>query len=169
VKTRIFNRSDAGVFHRWFHDARLKPFFRLQQAMGLNVQDCERMPEILKSIILVGEKDINNEVQNEFDINPVVACFTFAPLGSNNYRCGFMVDPDEQHKMYAWDIGRAGLEFAEKTLNAHRLDCIILETDVRLISGLEAAGFKIEGVMRDSIFFNGKYCNEVILSYLKQE
>jgi RimJ/RimL family protein N-acetyltransferase len=51
----------------------------------------------------------------------------------------------------------------------HKVSCNFLERRQSLKKLLEPHGFKVDGVMRDNVIFNGEFHNEVIMSCLKSE
>lgn len=61
------------------------------------------------------------------------------------------------------------LDFAFNTLKLHRVDLRVLDYNKRAIRSYEKAGFKVEGIERESAFIRGKWHNDVMMSILEQE
>jgi RimJ/RimL family protein N-acetyltransferase len=51
----------------------------------------------------------------------------------------------------------------------HKVYCNFLESRTSLKKLLEPHGFKVDGVLRDNVIFNGEFRNEVIMSCIKSE
>jgi RimJ/RimL family protein N-acetyltransferase len=64
---------------------------------------------------------------------------------------------------------KAMLDHAFNNLNLNRVYLTVLENNERAIKMYEKVGFKREGVLREAIFKNGKYCNLIQMSILKRE
>lgn len=61
------------------------------------------------------------------------------------------------------------LEYAFKELNLNRVEAFVLENNVASIKMHEKVGYKKEGVLRQRVYKNGLYQNQIILSLLKDE
>lgn len=60
------------------------------------------------------------------------------------------------------------LQTAFRSLNLHRIHSICFEFN-KVIEELKKIGFKIEGVIRDHCFKDGKYFNSYLISILKED
>lgn len=61
------------------------------------------------------------------------------------------------------------LEYMFKERNMHRIQAEILESNVASLKMHQKCGYKVEGLLRDSVFKNGKYQNQYVLSLLENE
>jgi len=61
------------------------------------------------------------------------------------------------------------LDHAFNDLNLNRVELVTLENNNRAISVFKKCGFVEEGLLRESIYKNGKYHNQVCMSILKRE
>lgn len=61
------------------------------------------------------------------------------------------------------------IEYMFQEENINRITAIVLETNSASLKMHEKLGYKIEGLMRNSVYKNGQYKNQYILSLLKQE
>lgn len=66
-------------------------------------------------------------------------------------------------------LTRAALGYGFSQLNLHRIYLTVLDSNPRAIHLYEKLGFVKEGVMRDSQFRDGAYCDTVLMSLLDQE
>lgn len=72
-------------------------------------------------------------------------------------------------KGYATEALFMILKFAFEERRLNRLFAIIKEDNIASIRMHEKCGYQKEGVMRESIFKNGKYYNQVIMAVLKED
>lgn len=64
---------------------------------------------------------------------------------------------------------RLMLKHGFETLNLHRIFLRVYENNPRAIRVYEKAGFVKEGIMRDAVYRNGCYINDIIMSVLRSE
>lgn len=81
---------------------------------------------------------------------------------------GWDVYRDFRKQGYGKKLVEAGVAFAFKILNLHRLDAQILVTNEASLKCAEAAGFIIEGRQKQVIFKDGKYVDNLILGVLNE-
>lgn len=77
-------------------------------------------------------------------------------------------DKDCWGKGYAREALLEAIDYMFKERNIHRIQANILESNVQSLRMHEKCGYKIEGLMRESVFKNGKYQNQYILSILNK-
>lgn len=74
-----------------------------------------------------------------------------------------------------WGKGYAGealillCDYMFTERNIHRIQAIVLESNQASLKMHQKCGYKIDGLMRDSVFKNGKFQNQYILSLLKDD
>ncbi|WP_100372351.1 GNAT family N-acetyltransferase [Bacillus sp. FJAT-45037] len=73
------------------------------------------------------------------------------------------------NKGYGTEALQLALQFTFDTLNLNRLQLEVYSHNVRGIKAYEKAGFKIEGIIRESLYINNQYSDEVIMGMLKKE
>lgn len=64
---------------------------------------------------------------------------------------------------------RLMLNYGFETLNLHRISLGVYAFNPRAIHVYEKLGFKREGVLRDALYYDGKYHDEIIMSILAHE
>jgi RimJ/RimL family protein N-acetyltransferase len=68
-------------------------------------------------------------------------------------------------------IGQKSLDLAAKhafsTMNLHKIWLTVHQYNSRAIAAYRAAGFEIEGTLRDEFFFQGKRCNALVMGLLR--
>lgn len=78
-------------------------------------------------------------------------------------------DKGEWGKGYATEARFLMLKFAFEERRLHRITDIVKEDNIRSIKLHEKCGYKKEGILRQSIFKNGTYHNQVIMGLLKED
>jgi ribosomal-protein-alanine N-acetyltransferase len=53
--------------------------------------------------------------------------------------------------------------------NMHKVEMFTRQDNQAMLRAAERNGYKVEGVQREAIYFNGKYHNAVILGLLRNE
>lgn len=81
----------------------------------------------------------------------------------------FIGDKTEWNKGYATEARMLMLEYAFHQRGLHRIVAYVLEENEASLRMHEKCGYKIEGVLRDSVYKNGRHHNQVVLSILRQE
>lgn len=89
---------------------------------------------------------------------------------SKNAEFAIMIgDKDQQNKGIGTIATKTMLEYAFQHLNLNRVYLTVLEKNSRAIRMYEKVGFTVEGVMREAIYKDGVYQNQLIMSFLKNE
>lgn len=82
---------------------------------------------------------------------------------------GIKIHPDFNGKGYGTQTVLLILKFVFEELNMERCTGQCLEEHIVAKNLMEKVGFKVEALQRHSIFKNGKYHNQFVLSILKQD
>ena len=61
------------------------------------------------------------------------------------------------------------VEFCFNELNMHRVYLQVFEYNERAIASYRKIGFETEGMMRESLYKNGKYHNKILMSIIKNK
>lgn len=69
-------------------------------------------------------------------------------------------------KGIAQEALRLFCDYMFKERNMHRIQAIVLESNIQSLKMHQKCGYRIEGLMRDSVFKEGKFQNQYILSLL---
>lgn len=72
-------------------------------------------------------------------------------------------------KGYGTEAIRLILKFVFEDLKLNRLQLEVYSHNIRGIRTYEKVGFIKEGTLRESLFYNGKYSDEIIMSMLKKD
>ncbi len=81
----------------------------------------------------------------------------------------YIGDQNERSKGYSKEALTLTLNFAFNNLGLHRVFLSVREDNIAAIGLYEKMGFIREGILRDSIYKNGKYISNIIMSILEGE
>jgi len=83
---------------------------------------------------------------------------------------GYMLGDKEYWKDgYGTEAGFLMLDFAFSERGFNRIWAVVLEDNIGSLKMLEKCGFQVEGVLRQSIFKQGRFHSQVVLSLLQEE
>lgn len=81
----------------------------------------------------------------------------------------FIGDKEHLGKGYGTDAMKVLVKFIFEQMNIHKVKLNVFSFNERAIKSYEKCGFVKEGVLRDEIFRDGKYYDEIIMSILREE
>ena len=87
---------------------------------------------------------------------------------SANIRISLFAEGD-LNKGYGSEAMRLMVDYGFKSLNLHRISLGVYAFNPRAIRVYEKIGFKQEGVLRDSLYWDGEYVDEITMSILAHE
>lgn len=70
---------------------------------------------------------------------------------------------------YASEALMLAVDYMFNERNIHRIQANVLESNTASLKMHEKCGYKVEGILRDAVYKNGKFQNQYILSLLKKE
>ncbi|WP_454054312.1 GNAT family N-acetyltransferase [Clostridium sp. Marseille-Q7071] len=76
---------------------------------------------------------------------------------------------EDFNKGYGSEAMILALNYGFGMFNLHRIELSVFEFNERAIRVYKKLGFVKEGIKRDSLYFNHKYHNEIIMSILEEE
>lgn len=69
----------------------------------------------------------------------------------------------------AFEAVRLAMQFAFERLRLNRLQLEVFSHNISALKAYEKAGFKREGTVREALYMNEKYSDEIIMGILKRE
>lgn len=93
-------------------------------------------------------------------------------IDPDNYKAGFRI---ALHSRNTWNKGNGteatqlALAFAFEDLQLNRLELEVYSHNVRDIKAYEKAGFKQEGTLRQSLYLNNAYFDEILMAMLRED
>ncbi len=91
----------------------------------------------------------------------------FGAEGRN--RCatfGIMIGPEHQSKGLGTEATSLMVGFGFRELGLHRIELTVNADNVRAIAAYDKAGFVQEGIMRDKLFYDGAFHDQVLMAAL---
>lgn len=78
-------------------------------------------------------------------------------------------DKEYWGKGYAREALMKAIEYMFKERNIHRIQANVLESNMQSLKMHKKCGYVIDGLLRKSVFKDGRYQNQYVLSLLKEE
>ena len=106
------------------------------------------------------------------DNDLLIGELSISEIDHENSKAGFrisMFGTELTGKGYGSEATKLVLQFVFEKLNLNRLQLEVFSHNKRGIRAYEKTGFKKEGVLRDSLYYNGEFSDEIIMSFLKKE
>lgn len=83
---------------------------------------------------------------------------------------GIMIgDKNYWGKGYGTDAMKVLLKFIFENMNINKVKLNVFSFNERAIKSYKKCGFKVEGILKDEIFKEGKYYDEVLMAIFKEE
>lgn len=70
---------------------------------------------------------------------------------------------------YAGEALRQLLEFVFKERGMNRVEALVLEDNIQSIKMLKRIGYRQDGILRQSVYKNGGFKNQIVLSILASD
>ncbi|MBC5637317.1 GNAT family N-acetyltransferase [Ornithinibacillus sp. BX22] len=102
----------------------------------------------------------------------IIGDLTILDIDKMNRKAGFRIalhDKKYFNKGYGTEAVELALAFTFKELKLNRLQLEVYSHNKRGIKAYEKVGFKVEGVLRDSLFYNEAYSDEIIMGILAED
>ncbi|TYP76932.1 GNAT family N-acetyltransferase [Aquimarina intermedia] len=167
VRLRALTKSDSTVSWNWRNADALRDFYAGHPFYINEEKEQAWFDKILTSDIPLSSFGIEQKESNILigmsflkDINLIHRTAELAI---------FIGDEKYTGKGLAKEATLQTVAFAFDNLNLHRVYLVVQEDNIRAIELYLKCGFIKEGVLRESVFKNGKYLNKIIMSILKTE
>lgn len=170
MKPRIYLRaiepSDYEISYKWRNDPEIQSmigghsFFvsREKEKEWVNNAVHSNEKTVLAICLVENDKYIGNVMIQEMDYINGTA---HVPI--------LIGDKDEWGKGYATEARFLALKFVFEERRINRVWALIKDDNIGSMKMHEKCGYKKEGVLRQSIFKNGAYHDQVLMSVLKEE
>lgn len=167
IKLRALTKEDAKVSWVWRNNPDMRYFYS-GHPFFINIEKEEAWiakvstSDIPLTSFGIEELKTNSLIGMVFlkDINLINRSAEFAIfIGAENVK----------GKGYATEATSKAIDFAFDNLNLNRVFLKVQEDNNSAIRLYEKCKFKKEGVLRESVYKNGNYLNEIVMSILKKE
>jgi len=167
VRLRAYERDDLEKARMIYNDPDVNKFLRLDVPYPLKVEDEVKWYEGLNPF---GNGAYTFAIETIADGEFIGSCGIDAVDWKNSHASlGIFLG-----KKY-WDIGYGSdalstlLDFCFSEMNLHRTYIYVFKFNERAIHTYEKIGFKVDATLRDNIFKDGKYQDELVMSILRSE
>lgn len=91
-------------------------------------------------------------------------------IKSRNCTIGIMIgDKDYWSKGYGSDALSVLIKFIFEEVNIYKIKLNVFSFNKRAISCYKKLGFKEEGLLKDELYRNGKYCDVILMALFKED
>ena len=106
------------------------------------------------------------------DNNEIIGDLAILDIDQDNNNAGFRISlhsRDTLNKGYGTEATQLAQKFTFEELGLNRLELEVFSHNIRGIKAYEKAGFKKEGTLRQRLYMNSKYSDEVLMGMLKED
>jgi RimJ/RimL family protein N-acetyltransferase len=169
VLLRPVNRSDISYFLKWFNDPEVIQYLRLYLPMTEMAE--ERYIEELGTTRAKSDIILVVEAIEGASTRPIGNCglHEICPK-DHNATFGIVIgEKDYWGKGYGTEAARLVINYGFQQLNLHRVSSSAFAFNERSIKFHKKIGFREEGRLRQAMFKNGQYHDEVQFGILREE
>ena len=167
IYLRGFREEDAVVINRWRNDRDLQsllsaPFRYVPEAIEREWVKSKMMNNVREVYLAICLKS-DDRMVGYISINDIDYVSRKAYCG------GIVLDKEFHDGIVRHEVGMLIRELVFDQLNINRLEgrCLATHTASRIV--MEATGFRLEGVLRQSVYKDGKYHDQCVYSLLRDE
>lgn len=164
VCLRALERTDIPRLVKWLNDPEVKRFLRSYRPISQAEEEIWFERQIGNPNFLIFA------VENEDGTH--IGIISLDEIDWKNRKATMGVIIGEKgywDRGYGTDAVKTLLRFAFDELNLNRVEVSVYDFNLRAIRCYEKCGFVIEGRLRQSIFRNGRYHDELKMAILKEE
>lgn len=106
------------------------------------------------------------------DNHEIIGDLSILDMDTDNKKAGFRISLHGRsalNKGYGTEATRLAQTFSFEELNLNRLELEVYSHNIRGIKAYEKAGFKKEGTLRQSLFMNDTYSDEILMGILQED
>lgn len=165
IYLRPLEMDDIDSFILWLNDQEVRKY--LMRTSPLNkIREKEFVEKLYRDdrdIILGITLKENNQLIGNIGLHGISITHRHAGIGI------FIGNKGCWSKGYGTEALKLILDHGFNQLNLHKISLTVLDFNARAIRAYEKSGFKKEGVFRDHVYRNGKYCGVYSMSILESE
>lgn len=165
INLRALNNNDKQKILNWVNNPRLR---KLTGGV-FPISDIEHEKWFESRLIDPINKVFGIENKIDFTTIGIVGLKNVDFINSSSEVYIYIGDEKYWGKGYGTEALHKLVEFGINELNLHRIYLYVFDYNERAISSYEKLGFKIEGILRDSLYKGGKYHNKILMSLLSNE
>lgn len=163
VSLRALNVQDSTQILEWVNNPELKRMI----GTVFPISDFEHISWFEKKISSSSEKMFGIQFESEKKLVGIVGLKNIDYINSNAELYIYIGDDNYMGKGLGKDTLITILKFAFEELNLHRIYLEVFAYNNKAKMLYEKVGFEVEGVLRDSLYKNGKYHNKYVMGIIK--
>ncbi|GAA0126244.1 MULTISPECIES: GNAT family protein [Clostridium] len=167
VKLREYKKEDIRRAQKYMNDPEIKKLLNSNIPYPITFEDEERWYEGLSVT-----KDTYNFAIETLEDNQYIGGCGINKIDWKNSVVVigiFIGDKEYWNKGYGTDAINILIKFIFEQMNIRKIKLQVFSFNERAIRAYEKCGFKREGVLRQEIFRDGRYHDEIIMGLLRQE
>ncbi|KPU46380.1 spermidine N(1)-acetyltransferase [Oxobacter pfennigii] len=166
VYIRRMEKEDIAAIHKWSNDVELKELYDM-------VMDFKSYDELMDKFYTRqdNENSVDFTIIEKDSKKPVGRCL-LTDIDYINKKCTcsvFIGDKESRDKDYGAEAMSLLLKFAFEDLNVNRVGLWVFDYNKRAIKTYKSCGMKVEGIMREGVYRNGKYHDVYHMGILRSE
>ncbi|PWS28172.1 N-acetyltransferase [Pedobacter yonginense] len=167
IYLRELRESDlSGPWYTWLNDVDVTTF----QNKGIFPNSIEKQTQYYNSLINNPNEVVLAIIEKESGKH--IGCTGLHNINwvHRSAELGIVIgDRNAWGKKFGKQAWKLICDYGFQTLNLHRIYAIVVEGNIASAKSAEAAGFKLDGLMRHLLYKNGKYLNAHYYSKLRTE
>lgn len=167
VRLREYRKEDAGKAQKYMNDPETKRLLSPRIPFPITLEEEGKWFENLSS-----SKDTYSfAIETLEDGKYIGGCGVNAIDWKNSVAIVgiFIGDKNYWGKGYGTDAMRVLTKFIFEQMNINKIKLNVFSYNTRAQKSYEKCGFKVEGVLRQELFRDGRYYDEIVMGILKEE
>ncbi|WP_018962792.1 GNAT family N-acetyltransferase [Coprothermobacter platensis] len=167
VRLRAYEREDLEKARAIYNDPEVNMYLRPDIPFPLKAEDEIRWYESQNPY---GSGSYSFAIERLEDRQYLGSCGIDTVDWKNSHASvGLFLDKLYWNKGYGTDALSTLVDFCFQEMNLHKVYLYVFAYNQRAIHTYEKIGFKIDGTLRENVFKNGKYQDELVMSVLRNE
>ena len=167
LQFRKMVENDIEKYHSWRNDVDVMN----TTSLSLDLYSLDETRHFVENIIL-NSTSSKSYIIEERESATAIGVMSLINIDTKNRNAQCIIDIGEKEywgKGYGTEALKTLLEYAFLELNLHRVSLRVFSLNEKAIRIYDKLGFVKEGVMRESLYRNGKWHDIIIMGVLKRE
>jgi RimJ/RimL family protein N-acetyltransferase len=165
------------VYLRPIKKQNMESFYKAVQDEELRYMTGTRNTFTMEQLNEHYERITNDDSRYDFaicllDSDDLLGDLSILEIDQINRKAGFRIalhNINYLSKGFGTEAVQLALHYTFEILNLNRLQLEVFSHNTRGIKAYEKAGFKMEGTIRESLYLNNQYFDEIIMGMLKED
>ncbi|MEC1345272.1 GNAT family protein [Bacillus haynesii] len=165
------------VYLRPIEKGDMKSFYKAVQNEDIRYMTGTTREFTMEDLYEHYERITSDETRYDFAVclkegDRLIGDLSIMDIDRPNRKAGFRIalhSPAYLNKGYGSEAVRLAMRFTFERLHLNRLQLEVFSHNIRAMKAYEKAGFKKEGTIREALYMNEQYSDEIIMGILKRE